>query len=125
MLIGLRFFTFLAFTICITILTRLNIILTLFLYTTTTMLLLLPLLLLLLLLLLVLSRQTGFFECEHPFIDKPIFNNRACCSKHTTVGPEFETISQSHAQQRYYSIFLEFDKIEQLRKRGSTSLAYV
>ena len=31
----------------------------------------------------VFSRQTGFFECKHPFVDKPMVIYRARCSKHT------------------------------------------
>ena len=71
---------------------------------------------------LVLSCQTGFFECEHPFID-----NRARCRKHTAIRPGFETISKQHAaraQHRSYSIHtesfsstLEYAKFEQAKER--------
>ena len=36
---------------------------------------------------LVFSRQTGFFECKHPFTDKPMVINQARCSKGTAIGP--------------------------------------
>ena len=31
--------------------------------------------------------STGFFECEHPFTDKPMVINQARCSKGTAIGP--------------------------------------
>ena len=42
---------------------------------------------------LVSSRQTGFFKCEHPFIDKTDDHNWACSIKRTAFWPEFKTVT--------------------------------
>ena len=44
---------------------------------------------------LALSRKTGFFECEHPLIDKPmaLTDGPNRCSKCKAIRPGFETIS--------------------------------
>ena len=39
---------------------------------------------------LVFSRQTSFFECEHPFIEKNNGHNRAHYTKRTAMRPGFK-----------------------------------
>ena len=59
---------------------------------------------------LVLSRQTGFFECEHPFIDKPIVwltkPAEATCRAYST-----KILLHS------WGVFLQDAKIKQARER--------
>ena len=74
---------------------------------------------------LVLSRKTVFFECEHPFIDKPMAITEPDVAS-TAIRPGFETTSQEHAayaQQKSYSIHTEsFSSTTKSSKRKKGSV---
>ena len=53
---------------------------------------------------LVLSSQTVFFNCEHPFIDNQwSYSNWARCTRRTAIRPGVENVFQQQAAHAAYS----------------------
>ena len=53
---------------------------------------------------LVLSSQTVFFNCKHPFIDNQwSYSNWARCTRRTAIRPGFENVFQQQAAHAAYS----------------------